>query len=168
MPEPPRLPQPDGSNGNTFEINPFAPSAAGVEYSKGLARVELGSGFWGTFLVILVACVVAALAGIQICWAGAATILAAAVRVPLHQRRHVRLEPYSRSANANVLLFSSWALMIVFVCVSSISFAVVCVPTALISYGSNSSSFTFAITCGGIASLISFCTLFYLSLRLPF
>ena len=168
MQEPPRIPQPDWSNEPNFEANPFAPCSAGVEYDLGIANAKLGGAFWGTFAVILFACVAAAFGGFPLSWGGAVTILAAAVRVPLLQRRRLRLQPYSRLPNSTVLLFSSWALMIVFVFVSSIAFAVVCVPTALVSYGSNTSSLTFALMCGGLASLISFCTLFYLSLRLPF
>ncbi len=168
MQEPPRLPQPNGSNGIHFEANPFAPSSAGIATEHTSSKAKLGSTFWITFVTILLVCVVAALLGYPLALGGALSILVAAIRVPLLQRRHARLQGHGNLPNSTALLFSSWALMIVFVVVSSIAFAVVCVPTALISFSSNASGLTFPLTCGGMASLISFCTMFVVSLRLPF
>lgn len=168
MQEPPRLPQSAWSNAANAEDNPFAPSSAGVQHELGIYQPELGSAFWGTFAVLLFACIAGGLVGIPFCWGGAVTILFAAFRVPLLQRWHVRSHPPSRLPNSTTLLFSSWILVITFVCVSSIAFAVVCFPAALISYSSNASGLTLALAGGGLASLISFCTLFYLSMRLSF
>ena len=146
-----------------MEINPFAPTFVGVENAVG--RTELSISYWVGFTVLLIVSFSVVL-GFPIGWLGVATTIAAAIRVPLLQRRHTRMQSGFNLPTGFALLFTSLALMLVFVVVSFIAFAAVCIPGSIAFSMGNLGSWIFWFSVA--ASLICFCTLFVLSLRLRF
>lgn len=93
-------------------------------------------------------------------------VCAAAIRVPLLQRRHFQEDYGPILPNAFTLLFTSLAMMIVFLVVAFIAFAALCIPGA-IAFGSGNSIRQVAGISGAIG-LLCFCMQFFVSLRLRF
>jgi hypothetical protein len=166
MAEPPILPNPDYQSEPQTEINPFAPTSIGLELDGAVGRTELSNFYWIALTVMLFVSVAMTLFGLPIGWGGIVISVTAAIRVPLLQRRHARFHHASELPNSFALFFTSLALMVAFVIVSFIAFAAVCIPGSIAFTMGDLGSAIFSLSI--LASLICFCTLFYLSLRLPF
>ena len=167
MSEPPILPNARHSSPPSDE-NPFAPSTAGIRRNSSIGAVDLGAAYWVVFAAVLLASIAAISNQYFIGWGVAASIIAAAIRVPLLQRTYPRFRPYATPANSLLLLCTSWVQVAVFMFVACITFVVICVP-GTIALGTPGGASPNLIAWGsGFAAFICFCTLFYLSLRLPF
>lgn len=170
--EPPILPNPDRRSEPPLEINPFAPTSAGVDLGRALGRTDLSIAYWAGLTILLFVCFVMILGGIplgwpSLGWPGIVTTIAAAARVPLLQRHNTRMHLPRSLPNAFALLFTSWALMIVFAVVSFIAFAAVCIPSSIAFLeNGNVSNLIFGVSIA--ASLCCFFVLFALSLRLRY
>ncbi len=165
MSEPPILPNAHSPQNNV--PNPFAPSAAGVDRSSSVGRIALSAGFWIAFTVVILASVAAIFLGFPFAWCGVATIIAAAVRVFLLQRNYPILHPNRQRPPSFTLLFVSWGFCTVFALVACITFVVVCVPTTIAFGAVSGSGFVVILSTSGLVAFLSFCTMVYLSLRLP-
>ena len=152
-------------------MNPFAPSSTGVDLVSGGGRTDLSSLYWTGLTVLLIVCFTLILLGFplrwpSLGWLAVVTTIAAAARVPLLQRRHTRQHLARSLPNAFALLFTSWALMIVFAVVSFIAFAAVCIPSSIAFAYGNVGYLIFPVSIA--ASLCCFFVLFALSLRLRY
>ncbi len=165
MSEPPILPNAHSPQSNA--PNPFAPTAAGVDHSSSVGRIALSAGFWIAFTVVILASVAAVVLGFPLAWCGIATIIAAAVRVVLLQRSYPILHPDRRRPPSFTLLFVSWGLCTIFALVACITFVVVCVPTTIAFGAVSGSGFVVVLSTSVVVAFLSFCTMVYLSLRLP-
>ena len=166
MSEPPILPNAEHASQPIAE-NPFAPSSAGVRRDPSIGEVELGVAYWIVSTTVLLVSIAAISSQYFLGWGLAASTIAAAVRVPLLQRSYPTFHPNSRPANSLVLLCTSWVLVAVFMFVACIAFVVICVP-GTIALGTPGGTSPNLIALGsGFAAFICFCTLLYLSLRLP-
>ena len=131
----------------------------------------MSSLYWTGLTVLLIVCFTLILLGFplrwpSLGWLAVVTTIAAAARVPLLQRRHTRQHLARSLPNAFALLFTSLALMMVFVVVSFIAFATVCIPSS-IAFGNGNAGYLI-LGVSVLASLFCFFTLFALSLRLRF
>lgn len=111
------------------------------------------------------------LAGLPIAWMGVFASIMAAIRVPLLQRKHSRDVSGFETSGAYLpsplaLLFTSFALMTVFVFVSLIAFVAVCLP-GTIAFGLGDMSNTVAMV-SGLIGVLCFFSMYFLSLRLRF
>lgn len=169
--EPPILPNPDRRSEPPTEINPFAPSSAGVDFGRKVGRTDLSVAYWAGLSTLLLVCFVMILGGFplgwpSLGWLGIVTTIAAAARVPMLQRHNTRMHLPRSLPNAFALLFTSWALMIVFAVVSFIAFAAVCIPSSIAFAYGNVGNLIFPVSIA--ASLCCFFVLFALSLRLRY
>jgi hypothetical protein len=164
--EPPKLSDQEHRRELHVDINPFAPTSMGVERHHVVGRVNLSSSYWVGFALLLFVSILMTLSGIPMGWLALIASIAAAVRVPLLQRRHSRYDRTTNLLPPFALFFTSLAMMIPFVVVSFIAFAAVCIPTT-IAFETVAAGFRIAAL-SGLVSLLCFVTMFVLSLRLRF
>jgi hypothetical protein len=164
--EPPILPDPEYRSELQVEINPFAPTSAGVERDRSLGHVHLSSAYWVGTTVLLLVSIFMTLTGFLPGLLGLIASVAAAIRVPLLQRRHLRYHPTTNLPTPFALFFTSLAMMIPFVVVSFIAFAAVCIPSTLAFEAPG--AFNSVAVVSGLVGLLCFGTMFVLSLRLRF
>lgn len=97
-------------------------------------------------------------------------LIAAAIRVPLLQRRLHARKPGRQQPPALSLLLTSWIFMLMTGFASLIAFAIVCLPAGLLMFSASGEDEAMIILVFSICGLIGFAVfvfLFYASLRLP-
>ncbi len=150
--------------------NPFAPSfVARTDYRT--AKIHLDVAFWIAVVALLVTSVILSWVGIPLGWVGVFATIAAAIRVPLLQRKYPQelsglVNPGQNLPPPLALLFTSLAMNSVFIVVSFIAFAAVCIPSTLAFGIGDPGNVVVAIS--GIIGLLFYCLMFFLSLRLRF
>ncbi len=169
MDEPPILSQPNDPRDDGGEVNPFAASAV-VEYQRPPGATTLTAAYWALLIVVLLLFIAGTVMfGLPL--PGLVATVAAAVRVPLLQKRQAREFPERVPANPFLLLLTSWVFMLVAGFASGIAFVVVCLPTSMVVLSAGSPedvAFAFVLGLSGIVWLLTYLFLFRLSLRLPF
>jgi hypothetical protein len=176
MNEPPILPPGDerhAPSASDDDVNPFAPSAvAAEEVDIAVAgTIHLPAEFWAVLAVAFIA--FTGLTFVGSFGLGIPALLAlsaAAVRVPLLQRRLTRGRVSGHIPSPIMLLLTSWAIMLATGFASCIAFCAICLPSGYVAIAIDSTeSFLVPMVFGfsGLAGLAAFIFLFYWSLRLP-
>jgi hypothetical protein len=175
MAEPPILPNDDrahdGSDPVTTEHaeanNPFAPSTH-IPAPVDVARTDLTVSYWITVVSISILAGGLGVSGYPIAWSGLLVLLAAAIRVPLIQRRQSIANPQRNLPNAAGMLVASLAFVIVFLLTACIAFVVICVPVTIVAGEFNDDTSIYLVSgLSGVAALVLFGFLYVVSLRLP-
>jgi hypothetical protein len=169
MAEPPKVPNADWPHRPGDDAsNPFAPSAVIIDANRLAGRTDLSPAYTASLVILFGLLVAATISGLPLVWVGAATLVAAAIRVPLLQRRLSRFDPTRRLPSALTLLMSSWLFMFIFTIVSCIAFAAICIPSSLFALGTNGADESLVWGVSILAGCFCFSVLFFASLRLPF
>lgn len=166
MAEPPILP----NSNEPSSANPYAPTYVDTPVPR-IAKNQLDSTFWIALAFLLVATILLSVVVFPLSLIGMFASIAAAIRVPLLQRRHAQEVGGFENTLPSLptplaLLFTSLALNIVFIIVSFIAFAAVCVP-GTIAFGFGEASYT-VLGVSAVIGLACFGWMFYFSLRLRF
>lgn len=164
MSEPPKLPSLERPNEPPSD-NPFAPTTSGILYRKRVGKISLNVWYWISLVTLLGILITLSVFGIVVGWAGVFMVSAAAIRVPLLQRRHCQEDSGPILANAFVLFFTSLAMMLVFGVVSFIAFAAVCIPSSIAVL--RDENYSVALI-SAVVGLMCFFLQFWFSLRLRF
>lgn len=178
MSEPPIFP-PDGSSderspiGNATDeplVNPYAPTTtdpAPAAFNRG--ETFLPMQYWASVgMCLLIFGVLAFLApGLGV--PALLALIAAAVRVPLLQRRLSRTRQLSSLPQPLLLLLTSWGLMLAAGFASIIAFCMICIPSGIAVFSIDSRAdamigVVFGVS--GLVGLAAFVFLFRLSLRM--
>ena len=177
MSEPPILPPADDEAGthqdSQGQVNPFAPTAIGAEglQAGATGTIDLPAPFWavlGLAFLGFVGLTFLGAAGLGI--PALLALSAAAVRVPLLQRRLTRNRAAIRVPSPLMLLLTSWAIMLGIGFASCIAFCAICLPSGYVAFSMQSNEdllIPFVFGFSGLAGLAAFATLFYWSLKLP-
>lgn len=158
-----------GQSASSEPVNPFA--ATVVELGNDEAY---GGSIPARYWVVLIAAFVFFggasyfLPGIGI--PSVVALIAAAIRVPLLQRRLHARKPGRQQPPALSLLLTSWIFMLMTGFASLIAFAIVCLPAGFLVFSTSGEDGAMIILLFSICGLIGFAVfvfLFYASLRLP-
>lgn len=173
MSEPPIVNPRSGSSpeegGAANEANPFAPSTSLESSISETGRINLPLYYWVTLVMSLVVLILLAYWSEGMLLPGIVAIVAAAVRVPLLQRRQSVRWPQRSQPNPVVFLLSSWAFMLLNCFASSIAFLAICFPLGLFLFSTQADDSAAVILIGlsSLAGLSAFVLIFIISLRLP-
>ncbi len=148
MNEPPILPGngdrlPEGNLGSdhTTQPNPFGPTLVEPLESSIPSTIDLPAKYWVAlaiaFLVFLGLCFIVPGFGVP----GVLALIAAAIRVPLVQRRQAINLAHLPSPQPLALLLTSWIFSLVFGVTSCIAFCIICIPSGFLVLAVSPNSF---------------------------
>lgn len=163
-------PRQNGGQPAEGELNPFAPSSVDEELNARVGRVSLPPNYWAVLAVALLLFVAFTYFQPLLGVPAIAALIAAAIRVPLLQRRRWSPGGSSVLASPIPLLATSWVFSLMMGFASMIAFCIVCIPTGMVvfSVGNDSStSMTVVFGVSAAVGLFAFIGMFVLSLRMP-